>query len=155
MRTAVLTIGCLVGALVLGVMIVPEGEVVTLSTLSPDGIEHETELWVVDGGVAGGDAQDLYLRAHSEGAAWLERLRSQPQVELRRDGAEEAYVAHVLDGPEAREAVNRAMAEKYRVSDRLLAWMVDPMSSIPVRLVPDPTRESAAREPTEAHVRPQ
>jgi hypothetical protein len=155
-RIAVLAIGCLVGALVLAVMLVPEGEVVTLSTLSPDGVEHETELWVVEGdGVPGAAAGALYLRAHSARAGWLERLRGQPQVELSRDGAERAYLAQVVANPETREGVNRAMARKYGISDRLLAWMADPSGSIPVRLVPDPTRESAAREPTEAHARPQ
>jgi hypothetical protein len=155
-RTAVLTIGCLIGALVLGVMLVPEGEVVTLSTLSPDGLEHETELWVVDGSeLPGGGADGVYLRANSERARWLERLRTQPQVALLRGGAERAYVAQVVTGEVVRASVNHAMAAKYGVSDRLMSWVVDPSASVPVRLVPDPTRESAAREPTEAHVRPQ
>jgi hypothetical protein len=151
-----LAIGCLVGALVLGVALVPEGEVVTLSTFSPDGVEHETQLWVVDGhGLSGEASGDLYLRAHSGSAGWLERIQVKPQVELRRGGEERAYVAAASEDGTTRDHVNRAMARKYGVSDRLLAWLVDPQASIPVRLVPDPTRESAAREPTEAHARPQ
>jgi hypothetical protein len=155
-RTAVLAIGCLVGALVLGVTLVPEGEVVTLSTFAPDGVEHETQLWVVEGdGLEGAGTGALYLRAHSGRAGWLERLRVKPQVDLLRGGAQRAYVAAVAADDAIRDDVNRAMARKYGFSDRLLGWLLDPGDSIPVRLVPDPARESAAREPTEAHARPQ
>jgi hypothetical protein len=154
-RAAVLSIGIVIGALVVGVMLVPEGEVATLATLSADGAEHETEVWVVEGSVLpGGGPGALYLRAHSLRAGWLQRLRGKPQVMLQRDGTAVPYLAEVAEGAEVRDGVNRAMAAKYGVADRLLARVVDPARSIPVRLVPDPTRESAAREPAGAHAAP-
>jgi hypothetical protein len=77
-RAAVLTIGIVIGGLVFGVMLVPEGEVATLATLSLDGAEHETELWVVEAAsvVPQDGAGALFLRAHSQRAGWLRRLRS-------------------------------------------------------------------------------
>jgi hypothetical protein len=155
-RFAVLTIGCLVGALVLGVSLVPEGEVATLATRSSDGLSHETQVWVVEGAsLADGAHGEIFLRAHSARAEWLERLRERPRVRLQRDGVERRYRAEVEDDPGLRARVNRAMAKKYGVSDRLLAWIVDPASSVPVRLVPDSSRESAAREPAEPHAPPE
>jgi hypothetical protein len=65
---------------------------------------------------------------------------------LVRDGTAQPYLAEIAESAEVREGVNRAMAAKYGVADRLLAQLLDPARSIPVRLVPDPTRESAARE---------
>jgi hypothetical protein len=61
-----------------------------------------------------------------------------------------------VDGAAAlREPLNRAMAAKYGVADRLLGLVLDPGSSVPVRLVPDPGRESAARIAPGEHARPQ
>jgi hypothetical protein len=145
-RLAVLTIGCVVGALVLGVSLVPEGEVATLATRSADGRSHETQVWVVEGAaLADGAHGEVFLRAHSARAEWLERLREHPGVVLQRDGVERRYRADVEDDPGLRARVNRAMAKKYGVSDRLLAWIVDPARSVPVRLVPGPSRETSTQ----------
>jgi hypothetical protein len=155
-RTAVLTIGCVIGAVVLSVLAVPEGEVATLSTYTPDGRDHETQVWVVDGEALPGATPDaIFLRAHSRRAGWLARLQAAPQVELARDGDAQPYRAEVADPGTLREPLNQAMAAKYGLADRLLAFVVDPAISVPVRLLPDPTRESAARVAPGEHARPQ
>lgn len=156
MRTAVLTIGCLIGVLVLSVLAVPEGEVATLSTFAADGRDHATQVWLVDGeALPGASPEAIYLRAHSRDAGWLARLEAAPQVDLERDGAAQPYRAEVADAAALREPLNRAMAAKYGVADRLLAYVLDPAVSVPVRLVPDPGRESAARAAPGEHARPQ
>jgi hypothetical protein len=154
-RTAVLTIGCVIGAFVLSVLAVPEGEVATLSTYAA-GRDHATQVWVVDGeALPGADAEAIFLRANSRSAGWLARLAATPQVDLERGGAVHPYRAELADPGTLREPLNRAMAAKYGVADRLLAFVIDPAASVPVRLVPDPTRESAARVAPGEHARPQ
>jgi hypothetical protein len=155
-RVAVLTIGCVIGSLVLSVLMVPEGEVATLSTYAADGRDQSTQVWLVDGEELPGASPDaIFLRAHSRRAGWLARLQAAPQVELARQGEVRPYRAEVGDPDALREPLNRAMAAKYGVADRLLALLVDPAISVPVRLVPDPTRESASRVAPGEHARPQ
>lgn len=156
MRAAVLTIGCVIGAIVLSVLLVPEGEVATLSTFEADGRDHETQVWVVDAdALPGASPGAVFLRASSRHAGWLARLRAVPQVELARGETTRTYRAEVADAADLREPLNRAIAAKYGVADRLLALLLDPALSVPIRLVPDPTRESAARAAPGEHARPQ
>jgi hypothetical protein len=156
LRTAVLTIGCLIGTLVLSVLAVPEGEVATLSTYAADGRDHATQVWLVDGeALPGASPEAIFLRAHSRYAGWLARIEAAPRVELERGGEAQPYRAEVADPDALREPLNRAMAAKYGVADRLLAFLLDPAISVPVRLIPDPARESAARVPPGEHARPQ
>jgi hypothetical protein len=154
-RAAVLMIGCLIGGLVVGVLLVPEGEVATLATFSADGVEYETQVWVVEGdGLPGGTPGVVYLRAGSPEASWLARLRERPQVALERGEERRAYLALPEDDPALREGVNRAMAEKYGVSDRLIAYVFDRGEAVPIRLVPDPTRPAPGAEASGAHAPP-
>jgi hypothetical protein len=145
-RIAVLTIGCAIGALMLGVVLVPEGEVATLSTYESDGTEHETQVWVVEGnGLPKGSPGEVFLRTGPR-ARWLARLRAKPEVELERRGEVHSYVAVVEESPEVREGVNEAMAEKYGLSNRLMGAVFDSSHAVPVRLVPDPTRQPARED---------
>jgi hypothetical protein len=154
-RAAVLMIGCLIGGLVFGVMLLPEGEVATLSTVAVDGAEHETQVWVVEGdGLPDGDAGVVFLRAGSPESAWLARLRARPQVALVRGEKRRAYVAVPEEDAALRERVNLAMAEKYGIADRLIALVFDQRKSTPVRLVPDPSRPDEIREAAGAHAPP-
>jgi hypothetical protein len=97
----------------------------------------------------------LVTRLVSRRAGWLARLQAAPQVELARQGEVRPYRAEVGDPDALREPLNRAMAAKYGAADRLLALLIDPAISVPVRLVPDPTRESASRVAPGEHARPQ
>lgn len=123
-----LILGLLIGGVVTGVLLIPEGEVVTLQTQGPDGDQYQTQLWVIE------DQGELYLRAHYAGAKWLARIRQHPRVELRRGDASDSFLAKPVDDPEVRRAVNRAMAAKYGLADRLASSLWDPKRSIPVQL---------------------
>ena len=69
MRTALYAIGILVGALVVGALLVDEGEVVTLETRNGEGAPFETPLWIVEAAGA------QYLRASSPESDWLARVQ--------------------------------------------------------------------------------
>ena len=106
MRNAMLIIGLLIGGVLAGVMLVDEGELVTLRTQGPDGAHYDTQLWVIE------REGEFYLRAHFPGAKWLTRLRNHPKVEVRRGDASESFLALPADDPEVRRAINQAMAVK-------------------------------------------
>jgi len=127
-RNAMLILGLLIGGVIAGVMLVDEGELVTLRTQGPDGAHYDTQLWVID------QEGELYLRAHFPGAKWLTRLRNHPEVELRRGDASHSFLALPVEDPEVRRAVNRAMTAKYGFADRLASALWDPGKSIPVHL---------------------
>jgi hypothetical protein len=154
-RAAALMIGCLIGGLVFGVLLVPEGEVATLSTVAADGAEFETQVWVVEGdGLPGGGEGVVFLRAGSPDASWLARLRARPDVALERGETRLAYRALPEEDAALRERVNRAMAAKYGVSDRLINVVFDRGRSVPIRLVPDPGRQHELREAAGANAPP-
>lgn len=88
------------------------GEVVVVRT--GGGPEAPTSrLWVID------FDEGPVLRG-SDGKAWVERLRAQPRLAMRRDGAWRDYDARELTEPAERERVRRGMAEKYGWTD----WMI-------------------------------
>jgi hypothetical protein len=117
-------------ALVVGALVLREGEVATLTTLDAAGRPLESELWIVEPEGA------LFLRAGSEHEHWLEHVRAAPEAVLERAGRERRVRAVPSDDPQVRAAVNRAMAEKYGLLDRLWGALRDPSRSVPVRLDP-------------------
>jgi hypothetical protein len=147
-RRALLAIGLLVGTVVIAVgaidlLVFQDDEVATLVTVTPAGEAYETQIWVVEGADLGGAEGELWLRAHSREADWLARLIAIPAVEISRDGRTRSFeAAAVLDQSGARDRVNEAMARKYGVADRMVAWLASPETSVPVRLVPDASRQA-------------
>jgi hypothetical protein len=133
-----LIIGLLIGGVVAGFMLIDEGELVTLHTRGPDGDHYQTQLWVIE------EKGELYLRAHYAGAKWLTRIRHQPEVELSRGDASHPFLARPVDDPELRRAVNRAIAAKYGLADRLASAVWSPEKSIPVHL---DRNDASARRP--------
>jgi len=123
-----LIIGLLIGGVIAGFMLIDEGELVTLYSRGPDGDRYGTQLWVIEEG------GELYLRAHYPGAKWLARIRDHHGVELRRGDASQSFLARPVDDPEVRRAVNRAMAAKYGLADRLASSVWNPEKSVPVLL---------------------
>jgi hypothetical protein len=146
-RVAVLAIGCLIGALVIGGILIPEGEVATLSTFPKEGSPQQTAVWVVEGDGLG-ESGEVFLRTDPH-TAWLARVRANPAVELARGGESRAYLAKPVEDDGLRRRVNQAMAAKYGVADRVIGAIFDPAHSVPIRLVPDPTRK-----PAEEHAAP-
>jgi hypothetical protein len=128
MRQLTLILGLLLAVVAIGSGWIDEGEVVQLTTYDARTHGHETDLWIVD--VDG----RLYLRADLPGAEWLERLRANPEAELRRDGTHERVRAAPVDDPAVRGAVDRAMAAKYGLVDRLVGAIRNDDKTIPVLL---------------------
>jgi hypothetical protein len=131
-RQLTLILGLLLAVVAIGSGWIDEGEVVQLTTFDDADRGHETDLWIVD--VDG----RTYLRADLPGAEWLARLRANPEAELRRDGGRERVRAAVVEDPELRSAVERAMAEKYGLADRLVGVIRDEAKAVPVLLEPIP-----------------
>jgi hypothetical protein len=114
-------------ALIIAVAIsIPEGEVVTLITRDAAGNEFETGLWIVD--IEG----KSYLRSEWPDALWLDRLRAEGEVELERAGERFAVRAVPVGDPALRDAVTRAMSEKYAALDRVLGVLRDDARALPV-----------------------
>jgi hypothetical protein len=131
-RRVMLGLGLIASSLVFGAVLLPEGEVVTIHVDDREGHAHSTHLWIVE---LEGQA---YLRAASAGSPWLERLRGQTDVELVRGegAAPQSLRAVIVDNEETARAVNEAMAEKYGISNSLVALFADSRASVPVRLEP-------------------
>lgn len=117
---------------VIGMIASESGEVVVLRTTDASGAAHETRLWVVE------HDGDWWLRAGSPDNAWLARLRERPEIEVERDG--EARVWRAVPTPEARDAVNALMREKYGLADRWIDWTFGREDAVPVRLEPRASR---------------
>ena len=106
------------------------GEVVTLTTTDSAGAPQTTPLWIVDrDGFA-------WLRAGSDQAKWLERLRAHPQIQIERGGKTASYRGTLV--PEATADVNALMAEKYGFADRLVHWLVPGSRRSPMAVRLDP-----------------
>ena len=115
-----------------GILLISElgGEVVTLRTTDESGAVHETRLWIVehDGSV--------WLRAGQPASRWLLELRERPDVEVVRAGETVRYHATPVQTAEAREAINRRMAEGYGAAERIIQYLHDETEVVPVRLDP-------------------
>jgi len=135
-RAAIYAIGMLVGLLVIGALLIDEGEVVTVTTRDAESQAFETQLWIVQ--LEGTESTEgtSYLRANSPRSEWLARARLEPAVELRRGEAVGHWRIVPESDPELRRRVNQAMAEKYGLSDRLLVLLFDSAEMVPLRLEP-------------------
>jgi len=131
-RQIILVLGILLAVVAIGSAWIDEGEVVQLTTYDARAHPHETDLWIVD--VDG----RRYVRSDLPGADWLERLSANPEVLLQRDSVKEHVMARPVDDPAIREAVDRAMAEKYGFLDRLTDILRDEDVVVPVLLEPIP-----------------
>ena len=104
------------------------GEVVVLSTLDENRDVHETRLWIVEHDGA------LWLRSGAPNAAWLRRLRRNPNVSVVRAGVRERYRAVPSDDAGVRDAIHERIAEKYGLRESLIRVTRDGSASVPVRL---------------------
>src|SRR5262245_18203524 len=105
------------------------GEVVVLQTpnLEKGGI-RETRLWVVYHEGA------PWLRAGNPESAWFLALSEQPQVVLIR--GEDVLQMMAEPKPEARDAINDLMHQKYGWADSLVCLLSPRDKKVPVRLEP-------------------
>jgi len=131
-RTIMIALGLITAILLAVAFGIDEGEIVTLVSLDPNGMEHHTQLWFVQIG----DVQ--YLRASSSTAEWLDRVEAHPRITLERDEVREVYDATPSRDAAPRDLVNAAMTEKYGFADRIWALVSDRSDSVPIRLDPAP-----------------
>jgi len=132
-RQIILVLGILLAVVAIGSAWIDEGEVVQLTTYDARAHPHETDLWIVE--VDG----RRYVRSDLPGADWLDRLTANPEVELQRDSVKERVMARPIDDPAIREAVDRAMTEKYGFLNRFTGILRDEDAVVPVILEPIPT----------------
>ena len=133
MRGVIQVVGYLAGILVIGALLLDEGQVVTLLTQG-DGREFETHLWIADV-----DGQ-LYIRANRPDADWLGRIDADPAVGLRlKDGIGEEVLRfsarRVKDLP-TRERVTRTLAQKHGFADRVRTFLAKDKNTVVLELVP-------------------
>ena len=131
MRGWMISFGVATAVLVVGALLLDEGEVVHLETTDREGRHYEADLWIVDlDGVS-------YLRANDGDLGWLERLRENPRVSIERGTVDETFVATPLEDPRLRSRVDGAVREKYGLADRVMELMSEPDQYVVVRLVPE------------------
>ena len=132
-RTVMIAVASVAALLVIGALLIDEGEIVKITTRDAQGREYVTELWIVE------LPSGIYLRAGSPDVEWLARIRAAPAIVLERGDEETRHRA--VPEPSARtlQALNTAMAEKYGFADRLWARLSDRDLSVPIRLAPADT----------------
>ncbi len=103
------------------------GEVLVLSSVDADGKTVETRLWTVeyDG--------SHWLRAGSPDNAWYVRLLARPEVTFRLGNQSRAATA--VPEPEASDAINELMNEKYGWADEVIDFVFGREDAIAIRLV--------------------
>lgn len=139
-RPFMIVIGAIAGLLVIGSIVIDEGEIVELRTVDPAGRDHVTEVWIVD------LPEGSYLRSGSRETSWLERIRSRPEIVLTREEQEVAYRAIPRGDETTRRQVNDAMRAKYGFADQIWERLGDHAAAVPIRLEP-----SGAVSPRVAH----
>ena len=104
-------------------------EVVVLHTEDEDGRHQRTSLWVVED-----EFGTAWLRAGSPDSGWLQRIQSNPEVELERDGRRLRFTAVPVVDPEQRRRLDAMMAARYGLSDTIINALRDGSGAVPVRL---------------------
>lgn len=142
MRGVIQAVGYFAGILVIGALLLDEGQVVTLLT-EGDGHEYETHLWIADL-----DGQ-LYIRANRPDADWLGRIDVDPDVGLRwGDGiAEEVFLfsARRVKDPSIRDRVTRRLAQKHGFADWIRTFLAEDKNAVVLELIP--VEDSAMSRP--------
>ncbi len=121
--------GFSIATLLLAVIVLDKGEVVQLITQDPAGQRRETQLWIAE---LDGRA---YFRAGDSRAGWLARLQSSASATLERNGRAVEIETFVEDQPQVRERLNRAMARKYGLADRIWGFLRS-SDCVPIRIRP-------------------
>jgi hypothetical protein len=128
LRWSGVVLGVLLGLAALEYVASESGEVVVLRTRDTGGAAHETRLWVVD------HDGSAWLRAGNPSGGWFARLEENPVVELER--RHETLAFRAVPEPEARDAINELMQEKYGWADSYVSFFFPRAKKVPVRLVP-------------------
>lgn len=125
------TLGVLLGlAALVGVLQIVASErveVVELHTVDEAGEQVSTRLWIVD------DEGFPYLRSSGESSGWYNRILSNGEFDLTRNGETSRYRAEIrLD---KNDRINGLMQEKYTWGNTLISVLVGSReNSIPIEL---------------------
>ncbi len=103
-------------------------EVVALRTFDAQGQPRETRTWIAD---ADGYA---WIEAANAERLFLQHIRANPQVELRRGGAIRRCHAVPTENPDGHLRIRRLLAEKYGWADGWISLLTDTSGSIAIRL---------------------
>jgi hypothetical protein len=141
-RPIMLAMGVIAAGLVLAAFSLDEGEIVTLVSLDANGMEHDTQLWFVriDG--------VLFLRASTPRVGWLRRVTDSGRITVERNDVRAVFDVTRSDDPITRALVNRAMARKYGLADRVWALVSNRSESVPLRLTPGPPEAEPLGSPS-------
>jgi hypothetical protein len=128
----------LVGLLWGGMLLISESgvEIAELRTTDASGATFETHLWVVD------DSGFPWLWAATPETRWLQRLRTQPEVQLARDGEIARYRAVPVETEEARQRIGCRVVQRYGVPGYAMALIHYGLlrhaesEAVPIRLEP-------------------
>ena len=102
------------------------GEVVVITTIDERDVPFETSLWIVE------YRGSPYLRAGDRESAWVQRLKRNGELEMRRRGETATYRA--VPDPASTETINGLMARDYGLADRLIGLVRDPSKTLALRL---------------------
>ena len=133
MRRIMLGVGWVAGIVVIGALLLDEGQVVTLVT-HEDGREYKTQVWIV------AVEESFYVRSNQSDSEWLERIDSDPKVGIKwRDQIQEEVVPfqvrRVRDAALS-DRVSGLLARKHGFADRVRSFFVDRQESVVLELVP-------------------
>jgi hypothetical protein len=91
--------------------------------------DYYPKLFIVD------DPPAVWIRAERPDRLWLDSVRANPRVVVRRGDVDIPYRAEVMDGDDDQERVDELFHAKYGVLDDLAAWIWR-RDSVPIRLEP-------------------
>jgi hypothetical protein len=114
-------------------------EIVVLHKYKGDAAPSRARLWIVDEG------ESTWLHHGYADSAWIQRLQSDPVVEIERDGETRRFRAQA--DPASDPTVHRLLREKYGLADRLVRFWAGTdtqegfatgslCTAVPVRLEP-------------------
>jgi hypothetical protein len=127
-----LVLGTVLGAALLfaGVTLVAlEGrEVVVLRTFDAQGQPRETRTWIAD------EDGSPWIEAANAERPFLQHLRANPEVELRRSGTLRRCHAVPAENPDGHRRIRRLLAEKHGWADWWIGLLADTSGSFAIRL---------------------
>jgi hypothetical protein len=127
MRTVMIASAGVIVLIAITAALADRGEVAILKSRSGNQFWIGTRLWVVE--VDGA----IYVRGPNH-SGWVERVRADPEVWLTRGEATAQYHAATSADAGSLATVERAIAEKYGVTERWLDRLFDGSDPIAVRL---------------------
>lgn len=110
-------------------LLVSTRETLIMHTTDPGAEDRYSTLWFHEEG------QFTWIRAENPTLPWVPQLRTNPLVQIKKDGRTVDYRASFLDSADARAFVNAKFREKYGLADRIRAFF-EQRDVLAIRLEP-------------------